>query len=508
MDTDADLPRRANVHRARLYSAAQVRELDRRAIGERGIPGYTLMQRAAAAAFEALQLRWPRAKRIAVLCGSGNNGGDGYQIAHLAREAGLAVDVARIGALPAAGDAVHAHAAWADAGGAVAVFDDAFAREVLPRADVICDAIFGIGLAREVGGAAARAIEAINARAGSQGALAVDLPSGLDADTGAVLGVAVRADLSVSFIGRKLGLYVGAGPDHAGRRAFADLDVPPDLIDASPAQAELLCEGELRTRLPRRPRSSHKGMNGHVLLVGGDIGMGGAILLATRGAQRTGAGLVSIATRPQHALAFTGVQPEAMFHGLDSSAAIDDSIRRADVIGLGPGLGTGVWSAGLFDRCLRAGKPMVLDADALNLLARAPAVRLPGGSVLTPHPGEAARLLGIDTAQVQRDRLAAARALHERHGAVVVLKGAGTIVLGEGVAICPYGNPGMGVGGMGDVLTGVIAALMAQGLDAEAAASTGVLVHALAGDRAAIAGERGLLPGDLVEHLRAVVNPE
>jgi NAD(P)H-hydrate epimerase len=493
-----------------LYSAAQVRELDRRAIGDLGIPGYVLMQRAAAAAFAALRRQWPQARRVAVLCGSGNNGGDGYEIARLAFEAGLDVEVARVGSLPSAGDAVAAHASWAGQGGAVRVYDAAFAADALASADVICDAIFGIGLTREVNGVPAEAIAAMNARGRGQGVLAVDVPSGLDADTGAVLGTAVRADVSVSFIGRKLGLYVGAGPDHAGRRAFADLGVPASLVDTSPAQCDLMCEDALADALPRRARSAHKGTHGHVLLVGGDLGMPGAILLAARAALRAGAGLVSVATRPAHALALTGAQPEVMFHGMDNAAGVDELIRRADVVALGPGLGTGVWSAGLFDRCVRAGKPLALDADALNLLARAAATRVPAGTVITPHPGEAARLLGIEGREVQADRLAAARALRTRHaGTVVVLKGAGSVVHGERTAICPYGNPGMGVGGMGDVLTGVIAALIGQGLDAERAASTGVLAHALAGDRASAAGggERGLLPSDLIDQLRTVLNP-
>lgn len=509
MNLGAETTRRAGVHRARLYSAAQVRELDRRAIEGLGIAGYVLMQRAAGVAFEALRMRWPEATRIAVLCGSGNNGGDGYEMACIARAAGLQVDVARVGALPSSGDAVHAHAGWAQSGESVSAFDARFVRDVLPQADVICDAIFGIGLSRDVDGVAADAIAAINARSAKQGALAVDLPSGLDADTGAVLGSAVRADISVSFIGRKLGLYVGAGPDYAGRRAYADLGVPSSLIETSPSLAELMCEDEIQIALPRRARSAHKGSHGHVLLIGGDVGMAGAILLAARGAHRSGAGLVSVATRPQHALALTGAHPEAMFHGLDNAAAVDELVRRADVLGLGPGLGTGVWSAGLFDRCVRAGKPLVLDADALSLLARASATRLAPGTVLTPHPGEAARLLGTDTARVQGDRIAAARALRQRYpGAIIVLKGAGSIVLGEQLAICPYGNPGMGVGGMGDVLTGVICGLLAQRLDPEAATAIGVLAHALAGDRAAAQdGERGMLPTDLVAQLRSVVNP-
>lgn len=490
-------------HRARLYSAAQVRALDRRAIEDAGIPGYTLMQRAALAAFEAMRNRWPQARRIAVLCGPGNNGGDGYEIARLARVAGLDVVLARIGAIPSGGDAVTAHAAWIADGGAVPEFD----ASMLRSADVIVDAIFGIGITRNITGPAAEAIAAINARRADQGVLAVDLPSGLDADTGAVHGVAVRADVSVSFIGRKLGLYTGLGPDHAGRRAFADLDVPSALIDAEPALAELQSESDLRACLPRRARGAHKGVHGHALLVGGDTGMAGAILLAVRGALRSGAGLVSVATRAPHALALVGAQPEAMFHGVEHASALDELARRSDALALGPGLGTGVWSAALFERALRAGKPLVLDADALNLLARSPSARLPAHTILTPHPGEAARLLGCDTAQVQRDRLAAARALRERYGAIVVLKGTGTLIVGERVQLCPYGNPGMGVGGSGDVLTGVIVALLVQGLATEVAAATGVLVHALAGDRAAACGERGMIPSDLVEALRSVVNP-
>ncbi|MGH8516392.1 MAG: NAD(P)H-hydrate epimerase, partial [Panacagrimonas sp.] len=337
MSSGAGQPAGVNVHRARLYSAAQVRELDRHAIEDLGIPGYELMRRAAAVSFEALQQQWPKARRIAVLCGSGNNGGDGYEIARLARDAGLGVDLARVGALPSSGDAVAAHAAWTGQGGAVPVFDASFAADLMSRADVICDAIFGIGLAREITGLPAEAIAAINARRPGQGVLAVDLPSGLEADTGAVLGTAVRADVSVSFIGRKLGLYVGAGPDHAGRRAFSDLGVPASLVDASAAQCDLLCESDLPSLLPRRARSAHKGTHGHVLLIGGDTGMPGAILLAARGALRAGAGLVSVATRPAHALALTAAQPEVMFHGLDNAAGVDELIRRADVVALGPG---------------------------------------------------------------------------------------------------------------------------------------------------------------------------
>ncbi|MGQ0697911.1 MAG: NAD(P)H-hydrate dehydratase [Panacagrimonas sp.] len=493
-------------HRSGLYSAAQVRELDRRAIEQAGIPGYTLMQRAARASFEQMRGRWPDARRLAVLCGPGNNGGDGYEIACLARAAGLHVDLVRVGAVPASGDAVTAYAAWIAAGGEVREFSNDFVDHVLSQAEVICDAIFGIGIARPVTGVAAKAIEAINERRSDQAVLSVDLPSGLDADTGAVQGVAVRSDLTVSFIGRKLGLYSGAGPERAGQCEFSDLGVPAGVLDSMTASAELLSAEELRVKLPRRARDSHKGTHGHALLIGGDIGMTGAVLLACRGALRSGAGLVTVMTRPEHAVALAAAQPEAMFRGLEQSAELDAYLERADAVGIGPGLGQTEWGAQLLDRCLRSNANLLLDADALNLLARTH-TRLSARSVITPHPGEAARLLEISTSEVQANRLAAAHTLHERCGAVVVLKGAGTLIVGERVALCPYGNPGMGVGGMGDVLSGVIVALMAQGLDPESAASTGVLVHALAGDRAAMAGERGMLPTDLIDALRSVVNP-
>lgn len=495
----------AGVHRARLYSAAQVRELDRRAINEHGIPGYALMQRAARAGFETLREYWPDARRVAICCGPGNNGGDGYEIARLARAAGLQVQVFQVGRAAAVGDAVRARAAWHEDGGETQAFDPQ-ASSQLGEAEVIVDAIFGIGITREVGGAPRSAIEGINARRHGQQVLAVDLPSGLDADTGQIHGVAVRADVSLSFIGRKLGTYTGTGPDCAGRRRHDALGVPDVLLESSDARADLLDRSELRQALPPRARSAHKGRHGHVLIVGGDEGMAGAALLAARGSLRAGAGLVSLATRSAHAVALTAAQPEIMARGVDTANALDGLLDRASVIAVGPGLGLGDWSLELVERVLACGKPMVLDADALNLLARRPRMLSPA-AILTPHPAEAARLLGVSTAEVQADRLAAAEALRARYGATIVLKGAGSIVVGVRRAVCPYGNPGMGVGGSGDVLTGVIAALLAQGLSAESAARCGVMGHALAGDLVAGKGERGLLPSDLVDALRGVLNP-
>lgn len=265
--------------------------------------------------------------------------------------------------------------------------------------------------------------------------------------------------------------------------------------------------------LPPRPRDSHKGANGHVLCIGGDHGSGGAILLCAQSALRTGAGLVSVATRAAHVQALLARQPEAMVHAVDAVDALAPLLARASVIALGPGMGQGDWGRAMFEAALAAAlateKPLVLDADALNLLAAAPSA-LPAGTILTPHPGEAARLLETDVASVQSDRRAAAIALVQTHDAIVVLKGAGTIIAAPGRAprVVAAGNPGMATGGMGDLLTGVIAALRAQGLDAFDAASCGALLHAHAGDLAAReGGMRGLLPSDLLPCLRRGANP-
>lgn len=484
----------------RLYSAAQVRELDRRAIEEFGIPGYVLMQRAAAACFREWRTRWPSARRIHVVCGPGNNGGDGYEIAHLAKSAGLAVSLWQVGGVPRAGDAVIAHTGWIDEGGHHAAYEPG----CLEGAELIVDAIFGIGIARPVSGEPAAAIAAINARPVDVPVIAVDLPSGLDADRGQPQGIAVRADLTVSFIGAKLGLHTAAGPDHAGERLLDTLQLPDELLAGGAALADLLSAEDLRGWLPRRPRDSHKGRHGHVLLIGGDHGTSGAILLAARAALRSGAGLVTVATRAAHAALLTAAQPDAMFRAVESADDLAVLIAQADVVAIGPGLGQQEWGRSMWASAIDGGKPMVVDADALNLLAAQPSRGL---WVLTPHPGEAARLLGCSNAEIQADRVAAVHALQQRYGGVVVLKGAGSLIQGNALALCPYGNPGMGTGGMGDVLTGIIAAMLGQGLPLEAAARAGVLVHALAGDRAAAAGERGLAPGDLVDALRAMVNP-
>lgn len=481
-----------------LYDVDALRTIEARARAALGGDEFVLMQRAGAAAWRELLARWPQAQRIAIACGPGNNGGDGYVLARHALESGRDVRVLQL-QLPRTGPARRACEEFVRAGGRIETGMDS-----LPAADVAVDALFGIGLARAPDGGAAAWIEAINA-AGLP-VLAIDVPSGVDAQRGSVHGVAVRASRTLECIAPKAGLRTGAALDHVGLLSLATLEVPQAAFDGIEPAAELFGPGQLHALLPRRRRDSHKGDSGRALCVGGDLGMGGAVLLCAEAALRGGAGLVHVATREAHVAPLLARCPEAMAVAAEDTDAFVPLFEAADVIALGPGLGQGEWGCALFSAAISAGKPLVVDADALNLLAQAPRV-LPQ-AVLTPHPGEAARLLACATADIQRERIAAARALAVRFDAVIVLKGAGSVVAAPGriPRIIGAGNPGMAVGGMGDVLTGVIAALRAQGLDAFAAATAGALLHAVAGDAAACDGERGLLPRDLIALLRSVGN--
>ena len=484
----------------RLYTAAQVRALDREAIMSLGISGHVLMQRAAAAAWRVLRARWPLARRLVVVCGSGNNGGDGYLLAAIAREARIDARVIAPVAPRNAGDAVRARLEWLAMGGAILDADAGF-----PDADVCVDALFGTGLTRPVEGTSRALIDALNAS--GRPILALDVPSGIDSDTGNVHGVAVQAAATVTFVAHKRGLFTGPALNHRGEMTLDTLGLPDTLYKNSHPDARLLGMRRMATWLPPRRRDAHKGDFGHVLAIGGDHGMGGAIRLCAEGALRTGAGLVSVATRAENVVALNAARPELMAHGVKDTGALLTLLQRASVIALGPGLGQGDWGRALCQAALAAGKPLVLDADGLNLIARK-AVQLPVQSVLTPHPGEAARLLGSDAATIARDRFAAARELARQYRAVVVLKGAGTVIAhpeGE-AAVCPWGNPGMSSGGMGDVLTGVIASLLGQGLNAWRAARLGVALHARAADAAAESGEAGLIASDLFAPLHTLRN--
>lgn len=483
-----------------LYLAEQVRRLDHTAINSFAIAGETLMERAGAFSYAMLARYWPQAKSITIVCGTGNNGGDGYVVARIAHLAGLSVTILQLGEH----DNLQGDAAL-NAGRCekLQIPCEPF-RQLPPDTDVIVDAILGTGLERNVSRLWAAAFAAINAHRAR--VLAVDIPSGLNADTGAKMGAAVTADITTTFIALKQGMFTAEAMDYCGKILFHALDIPARVYASEILSARRIDWQRQQQMLPQRRRSSHKGNHGHLLVVGGSPGFSGAIRLAAEGALRSGAGLVSVATDAQHAALIAASLPELMCHGVGRTEQLEPLLQRCSAIAIGPGLGQGDWAKSLFERVLRSGKPLLVDADALNLLSQFPQQRR--NWILTPHPGEAARLLDTIVPEIQADRFSAARKLQQRYDGVVVLKGAGTVAHSMGQrtpAVCSEGNPGLASGGSGDVLTGVIAGLLAQGFSLEDAAETGVCLHAAAGDLAARDGERGMIASDLFPHIRKLL---
>lgn len=480
----------------KLYQAQQVRELDRIAIQEYGIAGISLMQKAAAAVWQLIQERWAETKSMTVFCGAGNNAGDGYLVAALALKAGLKVEVYCLAEIEKlSGDALIAYQTYQQASGKTEPFSGA----IKLKPQLIVDALFGTGLTRDVSGNYAQAVKIINDC--NCPIIAVDIPSGLNADTGKVMGCAVKADVTVTFIALKQGLFTAEGSECCGEIVFADLDVPKEIFAAVPHSAEIL----EKFVLPRRHRNVHKGSYGHLLVIGGEIGYSGAARLAGEAALRSGAGLVSIATRAAHASALNVGCFELMCHSVEQLSQLQSLLDKATAIVVGTGLGQEIWGSGLFEIAITQPQPLVIDADGLNLLARTP--RQHPNWILTPHPGEAARLLNCTTAEINADRFAAIKKIQVIYGGVCILKGAGTLIFdGEEMFVSTSGNPGMASGGMGDVLAGIIGGLLAQGFTLKQAAKTGVYIHGTAGDLAAKPGERGLLASDLMPIIRELIN--
>ena len=484
-----------------LYSVAQVRDIDARAIAA-GTRGYTLMKRAGEGALRVLRSRWPTAMRIAVVCGGGNNGGDGYVLARFAQAAGLAVTVlAAADPAQLKGEAREACSELQASGIPIQPFDPAALRD----AELVVDALLGVGAQLPLRPAAAAVVQAMNAC--GHPVFALDIPSGLDADRG-VADEAVRADATVTFIALKTGLFVGDGPECTGSLYFDALEVE---TPTQRPRLQRLTDSDIAQALPRRPRNAHKSSFGRVLIIGGGAGMPGAVRLAAEAALRVGAGLVTVASLPEHLATIVGGRPELMFHGVTEPAPLRDLVPQSDVVAIGPGLGRTPWARDLFEAVLRyrpPTQPLIVDADALNLLAEREDRLRCDHWILTPHPGEAGRLLGITSSEVQANRPAALEHLASRRGGVIVLKGAGTLIASPGsvASLCERGNPGMAIPGMGDVLTGAIAGILAQCRDPGLATRAAVMAHAGAGDTLARGGERGLLAGDVARELRNWVN--
>ncbi|MGH7856737.1 MAG: NAD(P)H-hydrate dehydratase [Candidatus Binatia bacterium] len=505
-----------------VVTAAEMREIDRLSIEEYGIAGDVLMERAGTGAVAVLRERFPRQLRdgVVLVAGKGNNGGDAFVMARHLRRRRVRCEVFLAGQRSEiSGDAARNLKRLERGGGRVREID----REGLPalaaaiaKSGIVVDGLYGTGLRGPLGERAQAIIETMNLAPGP--IVAVDIPSGLDADRGVELGGAVQATLTVTFVFPKVGLLSFPGAGLAGEIAVVDIGVAPEAVERVRPRQRLLGPESVSTAIPTRAPDSHKGTYGHVLVIAGSRGKSGAAVLAGRAALRAGAGLATIAS-PAGALGGAlGAAPELMTEPLpgrdgawafsrSESASLLHALDGKTSVVYGPGIGatpaTRTMTEWLLAECPL---PMVIDADGLNCLAgqvgwlasrRAP-------TILTPHPGEMARLIGGATADVQNDRPGSARRLAGEYGVVVVLKGARTVIATpEGlVALSPTGNPGMASGGMGDALSGILGALLAQGLAADEAAAAGVFWHGHAADRvAARRGEAGLLATDVIEEL-------
>jgi NAD(P)H-hydrate epimerase len=484
-----------------LYCCEQIRECEQQAVHLLQFDENELMYQAGAEAFFFMRSTFPEADHIAVFCGGGNNAGDGYILARLAHEHGLSVIVYQCKPLDDLPDIAKNAAMSALAAGVECQSAD----EPLDyETDLIVDALLGIGIKGPVRGIVATAINQINSSC--LPILSIDVPSGLNADTGFVENFCVRATTTITFIAPKVGLYTLDGPDYCGAIQCNTLQLESLVAKLKPC-AFLLSEGTISLPLPPRKMNTHKGNFGHVLVIGSGPGMPGAVSLTAKAALRMGAGSVSVATWPEYAKSILPLVPEAMIWGVNTPMDLVPLIAKATVCVIGPGLGESEWAKALFLKVITSQLPMVIDASALRLLAEHP--QMDDNWILTPHPGEAGSLLSSPAQIVQRNRHQSAVAIQQLYGGIVVLKGTGTVIqtLEKNTFICPLGNPGMASAGMGDVLSGIIAGLCAQNISLSEAAKLGVWIHALAGDKAAGSiGPVGILASDLLDLLPKVLS--
>ncbi|AGN86835.1 bifunctional ADP-dependent NAD(P)H-hydrate dehydratase/NAD(P)H-hydrate epimerase [Enterobacter sp. R4-368] len=485
-----------------VWPAEDLRRAEKEAADSLGITLYELMQRAGEAAFNIAREHFPDARCWLVLCGHGNNGGDGYVVARLAAAAGLSVTLLALESnKPLPEEAAQAREAWLNAGGEIHAADVLWPEQV----DLIIDGLLGTGLTSAPRDDVAALIDHANAHRAP--VLALDIPSGLNAQTGAATGAVMQARHTVTFIALKPGLLTGKARDVVGQLHHHALGLDAWLSGQQTSLSRF--DATLLTQwfTPRRP-TSHKGDFGRLVIIGGDHGTAGAVRMAGEAALRTGAGLVRILTRSENIAPIITARPELMVHEL-TAESLDESLEWADVVVIGPGLGQLEWGKKALQKVENFRKPMLWDADALNLLAINPDKR--HNRVLTPHPGEAARLLNCSVAEIESDRLLSARRLVKRYAGVVVLKGAGTVIASDDgeTGIIDAGNAGMASGGMGDVLSGIIGSLLGQKLSLYDAACAGCVAHGAAADRLAVQyGQRGMLATDLFSTLLRVVNPD
>lgn len=477
-----------------LYTAQQIKQLDKQAQGA-GLSEYLLINRAASFAFSLIQQHFPQVKTLGILCGSGNNAADGYALAIKAKTRGYKIHLFQLTEpnFSEAGVRIQQEAQDFE------ITPTQLTAEALLNSNLLIDAIFGIGLNRPLEKDWEGILELINLTPRPK--LALDIPTGIDATTGEVLGYAIKADMTASFIAPKLGQAINA--EFSGKVIENSLDIPASILQTKPSA---ISWQNLPTTPTYRAPNSHKGTYGKALLIGGDFGKMGALALCGKACLRTGVGVVSLISRSEHASALTQIQPELMCHDEKSFAQL---AAQASVIAIGTGLGQEDWGWDLFEKVCATKNKLILDADALNCLAVHPFHY--DDWILTPHPGEAARMLDRPIKAVQRDRVASIKALQKRYGGTVVLKGSRTLIYdGEQLAVCQAGNAGMATAGTGDVLTGIVASQVAQGKELFEAAHFAVELHARLGDLVAKKyGETSLIASDLIqpEFLSQLLNP-
>ncbi len=496
---------------AYLYTAEQIRDIEADFIRQQGIESYELMQRAATAAFNYINTIEDPCRSILLLCGPGNNGGDGYALANILATVWSQLTIISVCDSEAlTGDAAKARDDWIASGGKVQRFSGS-----LPKSDLILDCVLGTGISRPLSGDYLAVVKAMNAACGR--VIAIDIPTGLDSDRGVPLPVATKAEATITFVGYKQGQFIADGPDYCGELVLDQLGIDPE-PSHSPSSSHLQTHSiklaslqQCTAGISARKSNTHKGNFGHVVIIGGSPGTQGAVRLAAEAALRSGAGMVSVITHPDHHTTACAATPEIMCHGANTTDDVKLLLQKASAIVVGPGLDNGEWAQQWLPACIEicdaTNKPLVADAGALRHLALHNEPQTFQNWILTPHPGEAAALLETDTHSVQQDRVAAIAALQEKFGGVIVLKGSGSLITdGENTSLCKYGNPGMATAGMGDVLSGIIAALLMQMPNNMMAAEIGVTVHAIAGDKAAGTKPVGLIASDLFPHIRNLIN--
>lgn len=488
----------------KLYTTTQIKQLEELALTKDTVADISLMQRAGIAAFNLFQAKYPNASNIAIFCGGGNNAGDGYALAALIKEINKNVTCIYLKnpttlknpALTAYQIAKNIHVCcieWCE-------------QLQLNDYDVFIDALLGTGFKDKLADDYYRAIQKINDL--HKPIIALDVPSGLNADTGCVPEIAIKAQQTVTFIAAKQGLYTADAKEYCGDIFVDDLTLSAKLFNKVSPMAELIALPKLKQNyLSPRKHNSNKSDFGHVVIIGGDQGMAGAVRVTSEVCARVGTGLTTVITHLEHLAVIVTARPEIMAHPFTDLRSLDQLVTRATIIAVGPGLGRQDWGKQLFNAVLTHTQPKILDADALWWLAKTN--HYSDNWVLTPHPKEAARLLGTTVKEIQTNRFKAIEMIQRKYGGVIVLKGSGSLVYDgkHPIQICSSGNPGMSSGGMGDALTGIIAGLAAQTIPLFEATCLGVDLHAKAADLCAQKeGERGMLALDLIPYIRHLIN--